>query len=177
MAGRGPLPSGTAIRRNKPTIPTAKLPASGRKGQVPKPPALYELGPKGADWWAWAWKTAQACGWDDGTLFVVARRATLEDDLHALEHIDIDLEFLCGEEPNEAMRNLQFLIGKIKALAGGKMSILREMRELDGKLGLTPKGLADLRWTIIDDAEAPKVDGARAPRAGGSRRERLKVVS
>src|SRR4051794_21308778 len=99
MAGRGPLPTGTAIRANKPTIPTTQLPASGRSGPVPDPPALYELGPKARDWWQWAWSTPQACGWDDGSLFFVARRAELED-------------------------------------AERSSSSLREMRELDDRLGL-----------------------------------------
>lgn len=173
MAGRGPLPTGTAVRRNKPTIPTTQLPVTGREGDAPDPPALYELGEKAWDWWRWAWSTPQACGWDDGALFVAARRAMLEDDLHALEHIDIDLAFLVGEEPNEAMRNLQFLIGKLKSLAGGKASVLREMRELDGKLGLTPKGLADLRWKIVGDDEAK---GQRPASNGSGRRGRLKAV-
>lgn len=176
MAGRGPLPTGTAIRRNKPTIPTTKLPASGRKDPVPDPPALYELGAKALDWWGWAWRTPQACGWDDGSLFVIARRAQLEDDLDALDNIDIDLEFFCGEELNEAARNLQYLIGRIKALAGGRLAVLREMRELDGRLGLTPKGLADLRWTIVDDGEvAGSGDGPKARKP--ARKGTLKVVA
>lgn len=176
MAGRGPLPTGTAVRRNKPTIPTTKLPASGRTSPVPKPPALYEFGPKAADWWAWAWKTSQACGWDDGSLFVVARRAQLEDDLDALAHVDLDLAFLVGEEENEAMRHLSALIQRLKSLAGGQLAVMKEMRELDGKLGLTPKGLADLRWTIVDDDEKPKTGDTPVP-TGGSRRGALTVVA
>jgi hypothetical protein len=30
----------------------------------------------------------------------------------------------------------------------GKLAVEKEMRELDGKLGLTPKAMADLGWTI-----------------------------
>lgn len=100
---------------------------------------------------------------------MVARRATLEDDLHALEHIDVDLAFLVGEEPNEAARNLGLLIGKLKSRAGGKSSTLREMRELDDRLGLTPKGLAALRWKVVE-AEEPK------PAAGTAGRRRLTAV-
>jgi hypothetical protein len=36
---RGPLPDPNAIRRNKPTIPTTDLPADGRQGPAPEPPA------------------------------------------------------------------------------------------------------------------------------------------
>lgn len=158
----GPLPTGTAIRRNKPTIPTTALPAGGRTDPVPDPPVTYVLGEKAMDWWGWAWTTPQAAAWDDGALFAAARRAQLEDDLATLENIEIDLEFLCGEEPNESMRNLQFMIGKLKALAGGKLAVSRQMTELDDRLGLTPKGLAQLRWTIVDAPAAPKKSGTKA---------------
>lgn len=171
MAGRGPLPTGTAIRRNKPTVPTTTLPAAGRQDPMPSPPVHYELGEKAADWWAWAWSTPQACGWDDGSLFAVARRAQLEDDLATLQNVDLDLEFLCGEEMGEAARNLKALIERLKGLAGGKLAVEREMRELDDRLGLTPKGLAALRWKIVDDEAKPKAE------TGESRKGRLKVVS
>lgn len=170
---RGPLPTGTAVRRNAPTIPTTNLLATGPDRPTPEPPALVEFGPKASAWWEWAWHTPQACAWDDGAIVMVARRATLEDDLHALEHIDVDLAFLVGEEPNEEARNLGLLIGllirKLKSLAGGKSSTLREMRELDDRLGLTPKGLAALRWKVVE-AEEPK------PAAGTAGRRRLTAV-
>lgn len=179
MAGRGPLPTGTAIRRNKPTIPTTSLPVSGRTTEVPDPPTTYEFGPAAADWWGWAWRTPQACAWDDGSLFAVARRAQLEDDLRTLEHIDIDLEFLLGEgeeNQHESARTLTFLIGKLKGMAGGKLSVAREMRELDDRLGLTPKGLAANRWKIVPDEEAQTGQpGPQAPRQTKQRRA-LKAV-
>lgn len=34
--------------------------------------------------------------------------------------------------------------------------VVREMREMDDRLGLSPKGLAALRWVIVEE-EAPKV--------------------
>jgi hypothetical protein len=175
MGGRGPLPTGDAVRRNKPTIPTSTLPASGREDPIPDPPAEYFFGPAAEDWWAWAWRTPQACAWDDGALFVVARRAQLEDDASVLENVDIDFDFLIGDEPGEAARNLGFLVGKLKALAGGKMGVLREMRELDDRLGLTPRGLAANRWKIVDVDENQKGPAAPGPGAGGGRR-RLTAV-
>jgi hypothetical protein len=144
MAGRGPLPTGTAIRRNKPTIPTTNLPAAGRTEPVPDPPALYELGDKALDWWGWAWRLPQACGWSDGDLFVVARRALLEDDLTQVD-------------PGQA-----------------RLQVMREMRELDDRLGLTAKGLAALRWKITDD-EATATGKPTAPKAG-DRKARLRSV-
>lgn len=136
----GPLPTGDAVRRNAPTIPTTNLPAAGRPGPVPDPPVSYELGAVASDWWGWAWRTPQACAWDDGALFMVARRAKLEGDLHAME-------------PGEGL------------------AVMREMRELDDRLGLTPKGMAALRWKIVaDDAKAA---GQVAKPKGG---RRLKAV-
>ncbi len=145
MAARGPLPTGTAIRRNKPTIPTTNLPAAGRTEPVPDPPALYELGAKALDWWGWAWRLPQACGWSDGDLFVVARRALLEDDLTQVD-------------PGQA-----------------RLQIMREMRELDDRLGLTAKGLAALRWKIIEDDAIAAGQTPPAPKAG-DRRQRLRSV-
>lgn len=166
MAGRGPLPTGTAIRRNAPTIPTTSLPASGRKAPVPDPPAEYYLGTSALDWWGWAWRTPQACAWDDGALFAVARRAQLEDDLFTIENIDLDLDFLIGEEPDEAAQHLTFLIGKLKALAVGKLAVAREARELDDRLGLTPKGLAALRWKIVPDEATEDAEPKRKATRG-----------
>lgn len=168
MAGRGPLPTGTAIRRNKPTIPTTNLPVSGRSTPVPDPPVGYVFGDAAADWWGWAWRTPQACAWDDGSLFAVARRATLEDDLRTIEHIDVDLEYLLGEgieNRHESARTLEFLIGKLKGMAGGKLAVAREMRELDDRLGLTPKGLAANRWKIVGDDQAEGAGPSPQPKA------------
>lgn len=172
MPGRGPLPTGTAIRRNKPTIPTTNLPATGRSTDVPDPPVTYELGPAARDWWGWAWRTPQACAWDDGSLFAVARRAQLEDDLHTLEVVDLEVDFLIGEDPGEAARNLSILVGKLKAMAGGKLAVAREMRELDDRLGLTPKGLAANRWKIVEGDEPAAV----TPPSGVGKGRRLKAV-
>jgi hypothetical protein len=144
---------------------------------VPAPPDLYEFGPRGSDWWGWAWLTPQACAWDDGALFVVARRAQLEDDLHALENVEIDLDFLIGEEPGEAARNLQAMIQRIKSLAGGRLAVTREMRELDDRLGLTPKGLAALRWTIVDAAPAKPASGSPKDDLEEQRRKRNEAAA
>lgn len=73
----GPPPKPDARRRNAPTIATTALPPEGRQGPAPDCP--YELGKKGREWWEWAWHTPQAAAWDPGALYVVARRAQLED--------------------------------------------------------------------------------------------------
>ena len=150
MAGRGPLPSPNARRTNAPTIPTTNLPASGRKGRAPALPSWVKLGAAGKAFWAWAWKTPQACAWGVGVGQepVVARRAALEDILARSEDAPLPL--------------------------------MKEMRELDDRLGLTPKGLEALRWKIVADPE-PEAAAPSAPTPGvtriNSRRDRLTKAS
>lgn len=154
----GPLPKADARRRNPPTVPTTNLPASGRKGRPPKVPDHYRLGKAGASWWKWAWATPQAAAWDKGSMYHLARRAQLEDDLAALEYVDnFDLAELLGQdEENDAGRLLEFVLGKLKGMAGGRLAVMKEMRELDARLGLNPEAMAKLRWKIVEDDEEPK---------------------
>jgi hypothetical protein len=56
------------------------------------------------------------------------------------------------EDEDEEDRRIAGVIRRIAAMATGRLQILREMRELDDRLGLTPKSLAALRWTIVADA-------------------------
>lgn len=184
---RGPLPDPNSRRRNAPTIPSTSLPASGRKGRAPAVPEPIQLKKAGRAWWNAAWKTPQAASWDAGAIFTVARRATLEDDLAILDHFEpFDIEGFLGIEPNEAARELGFIIGRLKSLAGGRISVMKEMRELERQLGLGPKALADLRWVIVDDADdqaggqKPAKKKGKAAKKGqpkpGDRRTRLTVV-
>lgn len=119
----GPIPDPNARRRNAPTISTTALPSSGRKGRAPGVPKPYRLLPAGRAWWTAAWKRPQAVAWELGSFIdTVARRAILEDDLAAVPRSDTRL----------------------------RLAVMREMRELDTVLGLNPKGLATLRWSIVD---------------------------
>lgn len=131
---RGPLPDPQRRRRNTPTIATVTLPASGRPGPAPRPPAGRKLGAAGKAWWKWAWSTPQATQWV-GALYVVATRAQLEDALAAIELDD----------------------------ARGRVAALKAITELDEQLGLGPKALSQLRWTIVQDEPAAAVAGAAAP--------------
>lgn len=164
MAGRGPLPNPNARRRNSPTIPTTALPASGRRGRPPTPPHGARLGKAGRAWWAWAWSLPQSFGWSKGDHSALARRASLEDDLAAMGTIrSLDAMELYGE----AAEDLKDALRNLAGIASGKLAIQREMRELDNRFGLTPKGLADLRWTIVDDtAKTEEGDGGN-PNPGG----------
>lgn len=147
----GPLPNPQRRRRNAPTVPTTTLPASGRKGRPPNCP--YELGRDGAAWWRWAWTLPQAVAWSRGDLFAIARRARLEDDIAAFDFSDgMELAELLSCESAENAKRIEWALVALKRAAGSKLSIEKEMRELDAKLGLTPESMARLRWTIVDDS-------------------------
>lgn len=146
----GPIPAKVKVRRNAPTIPTTNLPAGGRTGPIPRAPKQPALGPAGMDWWRWAWRTPQASGWSTGNLATIARRASLEDDLGVLESVDnLDALELLGADTERAFRAL---IYRLSALCTGRLAVCREMRELDDRLGLTPRGMAALRWEIVAES-------------------------
>lgn len=133
---RGPLPDPQRRRRNAPTIQTTTLPAGGREGAAPRAPAGRKLGKAGRAWWKWAWSTPQATQWA-GALYVVATRAQLEDALAAVQPDD----------------------------ARGLVAALKVITELDEQLGLGPKALAQLRWTIVPDAPDAAVQATGKPAA------------
>jgi hypothetical protein len=170
----GPLPSENRRRRNAPTIPTTKLPVGGRTEPTLRVPTWVKLGKSGRAWWKWAWSTPQACAWAPGHESMVGRRAALEDDLaaigtvHSLDAFDL-LEAL---EP-DAAQTVRDLIGRLAGLASGRLAIYREMRELDDRLGLTPKGMAALRWTIVADPTTPATGPAEGVTDITQRRRKL----
>ncbi len=175
--GSGTLPRPDARRRNAPTIPTTRLPAGGYTGEIPEP--AYDLRDAGQRWWDWAWTLPQAAAWDDGSMVALARRAQLEDDLAALELVDdVDLLELLQVDlddrraTREAVRNLEWALGRLKASAGGRLALLKEMRELDRRFGLDPKAMAELRWTIVartdDRAAAPMPPSSVVDRPGSN---------
>lgn len=168
MAGRGFLPDPQKAS-SRAQIPTTLLPSGGRQGPAPKPPAWITLGKAGLGWWRWAWKTPQAAAWDPGALVVLAHRASLEDDLDALEQVK-GLDVLAALSA-DAEGDLAKLLRRLSSLATGRVSILKECRELDGRLGLTPRGFADLRWKIV--AEEPEPETAEAVADLDDRRRRL----
>ena len=155
---RGPLPNPSRRRRNEPTIPTTNLPAAGRRGRLPRIPPGLPLDKAGRAWWKWAWSTPQAAGWAHGHEPTVARRASLEDDLFALGEVRgvLDLAEVLGiDERRELVQHLDWTLAALKRLAGGKLAIFKEMRELEDRLGLSPKAMAALRWSVV--GESPDV--------------------
>lgn len=143
-----PLPDPKRRRRNAPTIPTTALPASGRKGTPPKPPHGSSLGEAGATWWRWSWRTPQACGWAKGHESLVGRRAWLEDEV-------VRIGDLLGRD--------DLTMADIRGLTNNRLAVFREMRELDDRLGLSPKGMAQLRWEIVSDSAPAEVEDAPEP--------------
>lgn len=160
MAGHGPLPAVSRVRRNAPTIPTTNLPVGGRRGPVPDFPAWVALSEAGLAWWNWAWRTPQAVAWSAGDEVMIARRASLEDDLWASQRADFD-EFFQDVATAEEFPEIRIIVARLGSMVTGRLQIQKEMRELDTRLGLTPKGLADLRWKIIaDEAYYPATKAA-----------------
>jgi hypothetical protein len=148
MPGR--LPDPNHRRRNKPEIPTTNLPAEGRTKAPPRPPKWIHLGEAGTAWWKWAWHTPQAAAWSVGSVDVLAKRASLEDDLAALAEVEgLDISELLGIEWNDSVALLDRVIRRVAALATGRLAILKLMAEMDRVFGLTAKGQADLRWKIV----------------------------
>lgn len=159
MPGKGFLPDPN--RQRKPgelLIPSTLLPAGGRPGPVPKPPAWIELGQAAMAWWKWAWKTPQAAAWDPGAMVFLAHRASLEDDLAALDDTK-GFDVLAALDADTDDR-VATLVRRLARLATGHVAIVRECREIDNRLGLTPRGFADLRWKIVaDEPEVAPTDG------------------
>lgn len=160
----GPLPDENRRRRNAPTIPVTKLPVGGRSTPAPRVPSFIRLGKSGRAWWKWAWSTPQACAWAPGHESMIGRRAALEDALAAISEVhSLDALDLLGTTDAAEFRNL---INQLASLATGRLAVYREMRELDDRLGLTPKGMAALRWTIVADPSAGGDAPAPGPRSG-----------
>jgi hypothetical protein len=159
----GPLPAENKRRRNAPTVPTTKLPVGGRTAPTPRPPTWAKLGKVGRAWWKWAWSTPQACAWAPGHEAMIARRASLEDDLATIGTVNsLELSELLDAQA-EGAAELRGLLQGLAALASGRLAICREMRELDDRLGLTPKGMAALRWTVVDDGSTQAAAAADPP--------------
>lgn len=165
---RGPLPNPQRRRRNQPTLPTTPLPAAGRQGRTPRPPAWVALAKNGMAWWKQAWKTPQATVWDASFLPLIARRAELEDDLAVLGEVDsLDWADLL-EAPSAAQ--FKRVVQGLAALASGRLSIFKEMREIEDRLGLSPKAMSALRWSFeTDELEEPAASSTPNVR-------RLKIV-
>jgi hypothetical protein len=130
----GPLPDPSRRRTNASVIPTVDLPRGGLAALGAKAPPLPKgMGRKASAWWRWAWKTPQAVGWGVGAGMeqLVERRARLED----RQTTDISTR--------------------------DELALQRQMLDIDDRLGLTPKGMAALRWRIVADPEPAGAAGTQ----------------
>ena len=128
---RGPLPNphGRVRSSSQSAYSTNVLPAAGRKGPIPKPPAWVDLGDRGQEWWKLAWRTPQAVKWTKADHPLIARRAAMEDRFY-----DLDPETIPA-------------------------TLLKAMLDIEDRLGLSPKALAQLRWVISDDPDVRQHPG------------------
>lgn len=140
-------------------------------GPTPRVPKGVTFGEAGRAWWKWAWSTPQAAAWDPGVIYVLCRRAALEDDLATTAQVE-SLDFLDVLEEERAAQ-VRLTIGRLASLATGRIAIMREMRELDDRLGLTPKALAQLRWTIVESSERQEAAADESVSRLSDRRRRL----
>jgi hypothetical protein len=139
-------PKANPVRRNA-RVGTVKLPAEGRKGATPKWPLPARPAEKAkakalAELWAELWHTPQATAWDRLGWTRVVAR-----------YAQLLNELECGDIERPA-------------------PILGEVRQLEDRLGLTPKAMRLLLWEIVEDQVAEK----RATSTAKSARRRIKAV-
>jgi hypothetical protein len=118
-----------------------------------------------------------AWGTSVGMESVVANRASLEDDMAALDSVEgLDWDGLLSAENAREFRDV---VSRVAAMATGRLAILKLMNDLDNQLGLTPKGMAALRWKIVDDTPAvePPAPAEGTVTGINSRRARLTDAS
>lgn len=138
----GPLPQWDARRRRGRPVDAARvLPADGRKGDPPPFPEPRRLTKDEQRRWAKLWATPQAEAWEQLELF------------------------------DQVARLMRMQVAVDRALSDGSVraSMLSEIRQLEGALGLSPMALARLRWSIEDPVAEPKTRTR-------STRERLRAV-
>lgn len=145
MAGNGFPPKADSERRNKSALAFewVLLPASGRKGPAPK---LPNRTPKGK-----AWSASTKSWWSKLWKRPQATQWSADDD---------------------AIFRLAWLREKVW-LDEATAAELSEMRQIEDRLGLSPKALLQLRWRIVAD-ELLEVE---KPKPAAARRERLRIVS
>lgn len=136
----GPLPTGTAARRNAPTIPTTDVPLAGYTGVVPEP--TVELGALARKFYDRAWRSSAAAAWLADEADTVAEWAGLKAVVAA--------SLSAGEAPQSA------LLAQIKAR--------------EDALYLSPLARAKGRVRVVDTAgdDLVELDDPAVDRFGGA---------
>lgn len=134
MAGRGPAPKPAEQRRRRNAPSSGEwvdLPRSGRSGPAPKWMLPGKPSTEVARLWRWAWSTPQATRWEGLALEpFVARWAMLTVEATRLD--DLGAERVKG--------------------------VFAELRQIEDRLGLNPKGLQDRRWRLAAEADTTPAD-------------------
>lgn len=149
MPGPAPKPDGQRRRRNAaPT--TLRLPAEGRRGDVPTWPLLG----RAPRLWAELWALPQAAAWEH--LHLQRLVATYVQD-----SVDV-----------AALRSQLNRTGEAPAQYG---TLKNRIDKLQVELGLTPMGLLKNRWEIVQDEVSEKREET-APVVTSAPRRRLRVA-
>lgn len=149
MPGPAPKPEGQRRRRNAaPT--TLKLPAEGRRGNVPTWPLLG----RAPRLWAELWRLPQAAAWERLQMHRLV--AKYVQDSHDVATLRSQLTKV-GEAPAQYA------------------SLKSRLDRLEAELGLTPMGLMKNRWEIVADEVAERRD-EQPPAAQASPRRVLRVA-
>jgi hypothetical protein len=84
---------------------------------------------------------------------------------------NLDVAELLKTDPDDRSDLIEFTIRKLHALAGNKLAIAKECRELDDRFGLTPKAMAALRWRIVEEQpKEPELDESEVTHLDDRRR-------
>lgn len=118
MAGRGPAPKGDSGRTGRRTRGFTQLPHIGRTGDAPAWP-LERFNDDERRLWSKLWSLPQAVMWE---------RMRCEDT------VALYTRLFC-EMSNAASPSQMVKLGN-------------EVRQLDAKLGLSPRAMLDLRWEV-----------------------------
>jgi len=160
MAGMGPAPKPDSERRNKSalTFGWTALPAAGRQGPAPELPERGVRIDRFKDGQMWVsqrveltWPAETEQSWARLWASPQATQWTSEDALASV------------------VRWARLHAALLEDPAPG---ISAEMRQLEDRLGLSPKALLQLRWRIVTDgasADAPKARRARAAKRSDPR--------
>jgi hypothetical protein len=193
MPGMGPAPKDPAkrARRNAPTINTTTLPSEGRKGPAPKwplpddPSVAAQLKVARAraaelrDQWMAAESSAAAKKLAKEMERVEVSIATFELVIKQRKSHEAALWKFLWTTPQAVMWEKQFLTRSValyvqSEILGelGKLDRAKEARMWAAVLGLTPKGMQDLRWVVAEDQVAEQRGSGAATSGRSSARAR-----
>lgn len=203
MGGMGPAPKDPSqrARRNAPTIGTTVLPPQGREGATPRWPLPPDPSLAAELKIARAKAKTARDAWMEATPAAAKKLARELDRLEKFiettqliirqrKALETALWKYLWSTPQAVMWERQFLFRSValyvqSQILGelGKLDRAKEARLWATELGLTPKGMQNLRWSIAADelgerrdADAADAAAAATPTSARGRRGPLKAV-